>query len=124
MLKKLVSWIAVLSWMGFIFWLSSKSKVIPVINPLASYFISSLGHIIVYAVLYLLVHRAIHCSVGFTNKKTIWLSLLIMFLYGISDEYHQSFVPGRESSIMDLGFDLLGGMIAARFNENTRAQNH
>lgn len=33
-------------------------------------------------------------------------------LYGASDEWHQSFVPGREASMIDLGFDA-GGVIAA-----------
>ena len=29
-------------------------------------------------------------------------------LFAISDEFHQSFVPGRSASLMDIGLDLLG----------------
>jgi len=30
--------------------------------------------------------------------------------YGISDEFHQSFVPGRDSSVVDVLFDILGAL--------------
>lgn len=33
-------------------------------------------------------------------------------LYAVSDEIHQKFVPGRTSSIYDLGFDISGANIA------------
>ena len=33
-----------------------------------------------------------------------------IILYAISDEYHQSFIPGREASFKDVGIDTLGGI--------------
>ena len=36
------------------------------------------------------------------------LILLGVFLFSISDEIHQSFVPGRTSSLMDIGLNVLG----------------
>jgi len=53
------------------------------------------------------------------NKK--WLAkpfacgLFIVFLctlFGASDEYHQSFVPGRSCDIYDLATDFAGGIVA------------
>ncbi|HEY3283794.1 MAG TPA: VanZ family protein [Armatimonadota bacterium] len=38
-------------------------------------------------------------------------ALLLVVLYAASDEYHQSFVPTRTSSIVDVGFDTLGGVL-------------
>lgn len=35
-------------------------------------------------------------------------------LYGISDEYHQSFVPGRDVSALDALADGVGGFLAAQ----------
>jgi VanZ family protein len=32
-------------------------------------------------------------------------------LYAVSDELHQLFVPGREATLLDLGFDALGILI-------------
>jgi len=34
-------------------------------------------------------------------------------LYGVSDEYHQSFVPGRDSDPLDVAKDFGGGVVGA-----------
>ena len=36
------------------------------------------------------------------DKHLWWLALLLALLYAISDEYHQSFVPGRHPSWVDV----------------------
>ena len=47
------------------------------------------------------------------QKRSCWLALLFAILYAISDEFHQSFVPGRHPSWVDvLGFDGGGALIA------------
>lgn len=38
----------------------------------------------------------------------IFISILVGATYAISDEIHQSFIPGRASSIIDVGIDTLG----------------
>lgn len=40
-------------------------------------------------------------------KSVVWLSLL----YGLSDEFHQAFVPGRESGLDDALADMVGGAL-------------
>lgn len=35
----------------------------------------------------------------------------IVFLYAVSDEFHQYFVPGRSSSPVDVGIDSLGALL-------------
>jgi len=37
---------------------------------------------------------------------------LFCLLYGLSDEFHQSFVPGRSVSGADVAADVAGGMVA------------
>ncbi|OGQ95778.1 MAG: hypothetical protein A2521_01035 [Deltaproteobacteria bacterium RIFOXYD12_FULL_57_12] len=39
------------------------------------------------------------------------LTMTICIFYGISDEYHQSFVPGRTVSAWDLAADTLGALL-------------
>ena len=46
-------------------------------------------------------------------KHLIWV-LSFTLLYGLSDEFHQYFVPGREFSWMDLLADGAGGYLGAR----------
>lgn len=40
------------------------------------------------------------------------LPALIAILYACSDEWHQTFIPGRGGTIRDVGFDSLGVLIA------------
>lgn len=42
----------------------------------------------------------------------MWLSVLISFLYAVSDEYHQSFVPGRGPAFRDVLIDTIGASFA------------
>ena len=46
------------------------------------------------------------------DSKKIWLAWLLAVTYALSDEFHQSFVPGRNPSILDVFiFDGLGAAI-------------
>jgi len=47
------------------------------------------------------------------EKRRWWLAFLLAVLYAITDEFHQSFVPGRHPSWVDvLVFDSGGAIIA------------
>lgn len=51
-----------------------------------------------------------------TSLSTLMISSLIFIsLYGASDEWHQSFVPGRMSDTLDWLADTLGGIIFLSF---------
>jgi len=45
--------------------------------------------------------------------RTVALAILFCSLYGISDEWHQSFVPGRDADPFDWLADSIGGAIGA-----------
>jgi len=110
MIKKFLLYLLpVLIYMSFIFYLSSQSRV-----PVSIGFDTNglILHIIEYFVLGFLVYRFLG---NFCTKKSAYfiffISLLISILYGISDEIHQSFVPNRVFSLIDLGADFLGSFI-------------
>ena len=70
--------------------------------------ISNLAHIPAYALLSFLWLKSF---VGSTSRNHIITSSFILgglVLFAISDEFHQSFVPGRSASFMDIGLDLIG----------------
>jgi VanZ family protein len=46
--------------------------------------------------------------------------ILFCLFHGITDEFHQSFVPGRSSSGADLAADTLGGVLAVAVNGGWR----
>lgn len=43
--------------------------------------------------------------------KSLLRSLVLVFLYALSDEYHQSFVPARSASWFDVQVDMTGGSV-------------
>lgn len=45
------------------------------------------------------------------NKRRWWLAFLLAVLYAITDEFHQSFVPGRHPSWVDVLFFDSGGAV-------------
>jgi VanZ family protein len=63
-----------------------------------------------HALGYLLLGQAFLYGIG-QRKKAPWLALGLCILYAISDEFHQSFVPGRTSRVMDVGIDTLGSLV-------------
>ena len=65
------------------------------------------GHIFGYGLLALADWYGLHF-----DKRRWWLALLLVLLYAITDEYHQSFVPGRNATWVDvLVFDTGGAAI-------------
>ena len=64
------------------------------------------GHAFGYGLLALSFWR------GFEWKKRLfWLPFLMAVLYACTDEFHQSFVPGRHSSPVDVGIDAIGASL-------------
>lgn len=47
-----------------------------------------------------------------TRLEVILFSGAIALIYSFSDEFHQTFVSGREGKISDIGFDLIGITLA------------
>ena len=77
------------------------------------------GHVIGYAILTLSYWYAFRLQ---ENKR--WLAWLLAVLYALTDEFHQSFVPGRHSSIWDvLIFDNLGAMTSLWIVSNRTKNN-
>ena len=103
----LTLWGPFLAALALVFWLSSLSDV-----PGAHYFWDKLLHTIGYAGLGVLALRAFHG--GFEPPRlasTIYAGLVVI-LWGVSDEIHQYFVPGRDASAWDVLADAVGFGVA------------
>lgn len=70
-------------------------------------------HLTEYAILASLLWRAFRLSTGNRFSGWYWpeagLALAVVFLYAASDEFHQSFVPGRTALFSDVLIDTAGG---------------
>ena len=47
------------------------------------------------------------------SRRTAVIAVVIAVAFGISDEVHQSFVPGRDASLLDLVADGVGACVGA-----------
>lgn len=103
----LKAWGPFLAALALIFWLSSMSRV-----PGAHYVWDKLLHISGYTGLGVLALRAFHGGPARPQPRPTILAGLAVVLWGVSDEYHQSFVPGREASAADVVADGLGFLIS------------
>jgi VanZ family protein len=106
-------WLPVFLCMGVIFYFSSlPGSDIPSLFPLQDVFF----HGIIYATLGWLLRRALQHTVNLGKPHAlILLTVLLGSLYGLSDEFHQSFVPGRSVSFIDWLVDAAGTFIGSIF---------
>jgi hypothetical protein len=99
-----------LVWMGVIFALSHRSTL-PYPENLDAKFISMAGHFTVFAVLAVLIWWALGLHEMTPGRRAV-LAVGLATLYGVTDEWHQSFVPGRTPDVMDILTDLSGAIVA------------
>ncbi len=108
----IIRWLCVLCWMGVIFALSSIPSLRVPFAHSHDFVLRKLAHIGEYAVLTALLWWAFR--IYSSSKVQSWLlAALAAALYGVSDEWHQSWIAGRYGSFRDIGIDALG--IAASY---------
>lgn len=75
-----------------------------------SFFVTKGGHLIGYALLGasyahgLARHKVI-------NRGTLLAAIVLAGLFAVTDEFHQSFTPGRTPSAVDVGIDTIGAAL-------------
>ncbi len=73
--------------------------------------VDKIGHLTIYGLLALSVLWALSPAGKGNRFFFACLTLFVCFFYGLSDEFHQSFIPGRFPSSMDLLADTLGAAL-------------
>jgi len=102
----LALWGPFLAALGVIFWLSSLSDI-----PAARHVWDKLLHVVGYAGLGVLALRAFHGGLARPRPVPTALAGIAVVLWGISDEIHQHFVPGRDASGLDVLADAIGFLV-------------
>ena len=107
-------WSLVLGWMAIIFAFSHQANSGTVTE---EYFgvmnvpIRKMGHLGEYFILYVLTKFAIDGTTSGITKYSAIIALFFSILYAASDEWHQSFVPGRSASARDVLIDSTGALM-------------
>ena len=113
-----------LVWMTVIFSFSTLPGKETAGPPPLWYFIERKGaHVVEYAVLMFLSFRFFQCSFKRENLvRILFLAGTFSLMYGVTDELHQFFVPGRGARLTDVLIDgmgiLLAGLIIFFFSRN------
>ncbi|HUJ78734.1 MAG TPA: VanZ family protein [Nitrospiria bacterium] len=108
----LAAWIAWLGYAGVIFYLSSR-QFGPILAGLPPN-TDKLIHMVEYAGFGAITYHAVSTA-GWAPHRRWRLILVIMIgiAYGASDEFHQMFVPTRDSDVRDVMADAVGTAIGA-----------
>jgi len=127
------NWWPVIAWMSLIFFFStdlfSGTNTTSFLQPILSsllpdgtadqietihLIIRKLGHWSEYFILAILCARALRIETPRQSQPRYAASAIaIATLYAASDEWHQSFVPSRSASIVDVLIDCFGAMCGA-----------
>jgi VanZ family protein len=125
-------WLPVVILLGVIFWLSGGNftagrtsefffpiikSLFPQLSPEDVTFVHELirkfAHIVEYFFLGLLLSIAVFRSpLRMPDSKKIILVIILIFLASVADEIRQSFVALRKASLVDVGLDMIGGLMA------------
>jgi VanZ family protein len=108
-MRRVMLWLPPVVYMAVIFHFSSESHPVPMI---AEHVWDKLLHFLEYGGLGALLYRALRGE-GLSGAMAVAVAAAAAAAYGGSDEWHQSFVPLRDSSIRDWLTDLLGGTAGA-----------
>ncbi|MEI6218316.1 MAG: VanZ family protein [bacterium] len=109
--KKAIYWMPAAAWAVGIFCLSLLRQA-PDFGPDFE-FKDKVGHWAMYCGLSLLVWWALRRAHNVSLSRTFWLAIVIASTYGATDEWHQSFVPGRTCDVWDWASDTAGAVAGA-----------
>lgn len=101
-----------LAYAALIFVVSSMSRLAP--PDIGISFFDKIIHCAEYGLFYLLALRAVGgAPVGLSTRTAYAAAFILTVIYGALDEFHQSFVPGRDADVEDLVADTCGAILAA-----------
>lgn len=105
--RAFIYWFFTIAYMGIIFYFSSfQMPDFP-----APQNFDKVLHIVAYAILAILYYLSFRKS-G-VNRWVFILSFLLTATYGITDEIHQLFVPGRDATLGDVLADSFGAILGS-----------
>jgi VanZ family protein len=92
----------------------SSSLPAHVFPAMAIFRYDKLVHVLLFGFLALFVYRALNLS--YQDNRFSWLraivTIVLVTLYGLGDEVHQKYVPGRTSELADAIADVTGAGLA------------
>jgi len=109
--RKLIRrWLPALIWMGLIFLVSAQPSL-PSVPGRWDLLLKKGMHMVAYGILTILYLWALRGS-AHDDRVVRVASVVLALTYALSDEYHQTFVPGRNGTWVDVAVDGVGILAA------------
>ena len=102
------SWLPVFICCAIIYHFSSVPNLKSDLPNQWDFVLRKIAHITEYGILTIFLFRAYSKNNVFTIKKSISFAIMFALTYAFTDEYHQTFVFGRQGSLNDVFIDSLG----------------
>ena len=100
--------------MGMIFYLSHQPGDFVQLPQVVG--LDKVAHVIAYGILAATFLYGLQPFIHDANRTVIAIVIILFcLLFGISDEFHQSFIPGRFVSGWDVAADAIGGLLVVCF---------
>ena len=123
-MKKAISWILLFFWLILIFTFSNQTGSVStglsdqvlsflpkfIDSELLSFIVRKCAHFFEYFILAILTLNVCK-NYAAISKKQLIITILFCFLYAISDEFHQSFIPDRTPLVGDVLIDSCGVIV-------------
>lgn len=106
-MERISRWGPVVVWMALIFFLSDQPSLPSPEERWLDFVFEKSAHTFEFAVLAVLFLRALAVKRA-ESWRSVAGALVLAWLFALSDEFHQLYVPGRSSDWSDLLFDWLG----------------
>lgn len=110
--RRLALWAPVVLLLALEAWLSNQPKL-PSVLPFALPAADKLAHFGYFALVGFLAARAGTNAERWSDRRTLVAVALGALLWGLTDEFHQSFVPGRDPEALDVLADTMGALAGA-----------
>ena len=107
---------APIAWMLFIFWLSSQPSLPSAPEPWQDIILKKTGHVLLYGILAILWWRAL-MTTHVEAVQAFYVAFLMTTAYAITDEIHQTYVPGRHGRPLDVFIDVVGATLTLTFQK-------
>jgi VanZ family protein len=98
--------------MGAIFAVSDIPSIATPFEPAYDFTFKKLAHVTVYGILTALLFSALRIHIRHKGHALL-TAALVAVVYACSDEWHQTFVPGREGTLRDVAIDAVGAVGAS-----------
>lgn len=94
-----VRWLSVLAWMGLISYWSAQSDL-PIDHPRVASVLRGQQHVLAHLAAYAVLGALLRWALDGARLASVW-AWMVAALFGLADEWHQGFTPGRAVEVGD-----------------------